>query len=191
MLPFKVTVRPCKHIAGSPAPIKPRDAFDASGSLLLADKRQFRHESLVKACLGHDIVPGLWVFLASASSMPCCPGSSTGDSAVNSAKWQKHHCSKPLSQFAADIGPEKQVRLARGVRLVTLLTQDAGNTLSIPQQVSIACFGLASFVLIVGQHMLSMPSSGFVHFSVSTGNALCSHHQSIMALFFVLRLHQM
>jgi len=58
------------------------------------------------------------VFLASASSATL-----TGDSAVNSAKWQKHHCSKPLSQFAADIGPEKQVRLARGVRLITLLTR--------------------------------------------------------------------
>ena len=34
-----------------------------------------------------------------------------------------------FSQFAADIGPETQVRLARGVRLITLLTRDAGHTL--------------------------------------------------------------
>ena len=44
-----------------------------------------------------------------------------------------------FSQFAADIGPETQVRLARGVRLITLLTQDAGNTLSIRQQVQTLC----------------------------------------------------
>jgi F-type H+-transporting ATPase subunit alpha len=44
-----------------------------------------------------------------------------------------------FSQFAADIGPETQVRLARGVRLITLLTQDAGNTLSIQQQVQTLC----------------------------------------------------
>ena len=62
-----------------------------------------------------------------------------------------------------------------------------GDTLheSLRQQVGIACFGLASLVLIVGQHMLSMPSSGFVHFSVSTGNALCSHHQSIASALSV------
>jgi F-type H+-transporting ATPase subunit alpha len=36
-------------------------------------------------------------------------------------------------------GPETQVRLARGVRLITLLTQDAGNTLSIRQQVQTLC----------------------------------------------------
>ncbi len=34
---------------------------------------------------------------------------------------------------------------------------------SCKHQVGIACFGLASLVLIVGQHMLSMPSSGLVH----------------------------
>ena len=44
-----------------------------------------------------------------------------------------------FSQFAAEIGPETQVRLARGVRLITLLTQDAGNTLSIRQQVQTLC----------------------------------------------------
>jgi len=40
-----------------------------------------------------------------------------------------------FSQFASDIGPETQLRLAKGVRLVTLLTQFAGNPLSRSQQV--------------------------------------------------------
>ena len=53
-------------------------------------------------------------------------------------------------QFAADIGPEAQVRLARGVRLITLLTQDAGNTLSIRQQVQTLCLSTQdSFVVII------------------------------------------
>jgi F-type H+/Na+-transporting ATPase subunit alpha len=52
-------------------------------------------------------------------------------------------------QFAADIGPEAQVRLARGVRLITLLTQDAGNTLSIRQQVQTLCLSTQdSFVVM-------------------------------------------
>ena len=41
-----------------------------------------------------------------------------------------------------------------------------GDTLheSLVQQVGIACFGLAFLVLIVGQHVLSMPSAGFCPF---------------------------
>ena len=44
-----------------------------------------------------------------------------------------------VSSLLAQNGPETQVRLARGVRLITLLTQDAGNTLSIRQQVQTLC----------------------------------------------------
>ncbi len=56
-------------------------------------------------------------------------------------------------QFAADIGPETQVRLARGVRLITLLTQDAGNTLSIRQQVQTLCLSNQdSFVVMSTPH---------------------------------------
>ena len=62
-----------------------------------------------------------------------------------------------------------------------------GNTCyeSLRQQVGISCFGLAFLVLIVVQHMLSMPSSGFVHFSVPTSNALYNHTQSIASALSV------
>lgn len=44
-----------------------------------------------------------------------------------------------FSQFASDIGPETQLRLAKGIRLVALLTQCGGNPLSIQQQVRTLC----------------------------------------------------
>ncbi len=50
-----------------------------------------------------------------------------------------------FSQFASDIGPETQARLARGVRLVALLTQPAGSPLSPRQQVRALCIAHQSF----------------------------------------------
>ena len=50
-----------------------------------------------------------------------------------------------FSQFASDIGAETQLRLARGVRLVALLTQSAGNPLSTRQQVRALCLANQGF----------------------------------------------
>lgn len=50
-----------------------------------------------------------------------------------------------FSQFASDIGAETQLRLARGVRLVALLTQSAGNPLSTTQQVRALCLANQGF----------------------------------------------
>jgi len=55
----------------------------------------------------------------------------------------------------------------------------------IHQQVSIACFGLAFVVFLVAQHMLWMPSAGFIHFSLPTCNALFAHHLWIASALLV------
>jgi len=52
-------------------------------------------------------------------------------------------------------------------------------------QVAVACFGLASIVFLVAQHMLWMPSAGFIHFSLPTCNALFAHHLWIASTLLV------
>jgi len=75
-----------------------------------------------------------------------------------------------FSQFAADIGPETQARLARGVRLVALLGQCAGNPISIRQQVRTLCLAHQDFLCATGVQelkelsllMLNIPEWVFV-----------------------------
>ena len=59
-----------------------------------------------------------------------------------------------FSQFAADIGPETQARLARGVRLVALLGQCAGNPVSTRQQVRALCLAHQGFLCAAGTQEL-------------------------------------
>lgn len=52
-----------------------------------------------------------------------------------------------FSQFASDIGPETQLRLSKGIRLVSILTQFYGNPLSLRQQIRLFCLSYQSFFI--------------------------------------------
>lgn len=60
-----------------------------------------------------------------------------------------------FSQFASEIGPETQARLARGVRLVALLTQPTGSPLSARQQVRALCIAHQGFFSATGAGRLA------------------------------------